>query len=56
MPECADAKLFQVLGRQARKDPLANLVLAECGLIPFEAQAPQPTHKVHGGAHALPGA
>ena len=29
MPESGDAKLFQVLRRQARKDPFVNLVLAE---------------------------
>jgi hypothetical protein len=55
MPQCGDAKFFQVLSREARQDPLANLILAECRLIPSEAQALQPDHNVHNGAHsALP--
>ena len=51
MPNDCDAKLLQGLVRQARKDRLVNLVLAECRLILPEAQAPQPDHNVHGGAH-----
>ena len=47
MPERRYAKLLQVLRRQARQDRVVNLVLAECGLIPFEAKAPQPTSEVH---------
>ena len=47
MPECCDAKLFQVLRRQARKNRLVYLILAECCLILPEAQAPQPDHNVH---------
>ena len=53
MPECGDAKFFQVLGRQARKDRLVYLILAECRLIRPEAQAPQPDHDVHDGAPKL---
>jgi hypothetical protein len=48
--KCCDAKLFQVLVRQTRKNRLVYLVLAECCLILFEAKAPQPTRKVHDGA------
>ena len=51
MPECRDAKLLQVLFRQARKNRLVYLILAECRLILPEAQAPQPDHNVHDGAH-----
>jgi hypothetical protein len=51
VPQCANAKLFEVLSRQARKDPLANLVLTERSLVLSEAQAPQPDHDVHRGAH-----
>ena len=51
MPECANAKLFEVLGGEAREDPLGNLILAEDRLVPFEAKAPQPNHDVHDGAH-----
>jgi hypothetical protein len=43
MPNCCDAKLLQGLVRQARKNRLVYFVLAERRLIPFEAQAPQPT-------------
>jgi hypothetical protein len=50
MPQCGDAKLFQVLSREARQDPLVNLVLAEDRLILPEAQAPQPDHDVHDSA------
>ena len=47
VPERCDAKLLQVLVRQARKNRLVYLVLAECRLILPEAQAPQPDHDVH---------
>ena len=47
MPECCDAKLLQVLFRQARKNRLVYLILAERSLILPEAQAPQPDHNVH---------
>jgi hypothetical protein len=48
-----NADFFQVLLRQARQDPLVYLVFAECGLVPFEAQAPQPSTEVHDGALRL---
>jgi hypothetical protein len=47
VPECRDAKLFEVLGGEAREDPLVDLVVAKCSLVFFEAQAPQPDHHVH---------
>ena len=50
MPNGRDAKLLQVLRRQAREDRLVDLVLAECRLVLPEAQAPQPDHDVHDGA------
>ena len=50
MTDCCDAKLLQGLVRQARKDRLVYLILAECSLILPEAQAPQPEHNVHDGA------
>src|SRR5262245_31168804 len=50
VPECCDAKLLQVLVRQAREDRLVYLILAECRLILPEAQAPQPDHDVHDSA------
>ena len=40
MPNCCDAKILQVLVRQARKNRLVYLVLAERRLITFEAKAP----------------
>ena len=50
MPNCRDAKLPQGLVRQARKNGLVYLILAECRLVPFEAKAPQPIPEVHDGA------
>ena len=49
MPNCCDAKLLQGLVRQARKNRIVYLVLAERRLILFEAKAPQPTAEVHEG-------
>src|SRR6516162_314359 len=49
MPKCCDAKLLQVLVRQARENRLVYLVVAESRLIPSEAKAPQPDHDVHDG-------
>ena len=54
MPERRDAKLFQVFRRQARKNRLVNLILAERSLILSKAKAPQPDHDVHDGAQAPP--
>ena len=42
---------FRSSCRQARKNRLVYLILAECRLILPEAQAPQPDHNVHDGAH-----
>ena len=50
MSDKSDTKILQVLGRQARQDRVVDLILAECGLILFEAKPPQPTSDVHGGA------
>jgi hypothetical protein len=50
MPNCRDAKLLQGLVRQARENRLVYLILAECRLVPSEAQAPQPDYNVHDGA------
>ena len=51
-----DAKLLQVLFRQAWKNRLVYLIFAECRLILFEAKAPQPTPDVHHRALTLAGA
>src|SRR5262249_7713204 len=45
------AEFLQVLVRQARKNRLVYVILAEDRLILPEAQAPQPDHDVHDGAH-----
>jgi hypothetical protein len=50
MAQRCDAKLLQVLCRQARQDRLVYLILAEYRLILPEAKAPQPDHDVHDGA------
>ena len=41
VPKRRDAKLFQVLVRQARENRLVYVILAECSLILPEAQAPR---------------
>jgi hypothetical protein len=51
MPGCGDAKLLQVLVPQARENRLVFVILAEDRLVLAEAQAPQPDHDVHDGAH-----
>jgi hypothetical protein len=51
MPKCGDAELLQLLVRQARKNRLVYLILAECSLVFPKAKAPQPNHNVHEGAH-----
>ena len=51
VPNRGDAKLLQGLVRQARKNRLVYVILAECRLVLPEAQAPQPDHDVHDGAH-----
>ena len=51
-PTSADApSLLQVLSRQIGQDRLIYLVLAEDRLVLAEAQASQPDHHVHDGAH-----
>ena len=55
VPDCCDAKLLQGLVRQARKDRLVYLVLAERSLILREAKAPQPDHDVHEGRPSIMG-
>ena len=50
VPDRRDAKLLQLLVRQARKNRLVYVILAECRLVLPEAQAPQPDYNVHDGA------
>ena len=50
MSKRRDAKLLQVLVRQARENRLVYVILAEDRLVLAEAQAPQPDHDVHDGA------
>ena len=50
MPNRGDAKLSGLV-RQARKNRLVYVILAECRLVFPEAQAPQPDHNVHDGAY-----
>ena len=53
MTNGTDADFLQVLLGEVREDPLVDLVVAESHLVFFEAQAPQPDHNVHDGAHNL---
>ena len=50
MANGADAELFQVLRRQARKNRFVNFVFAKCRGIPLEAEALQPLCGIHGVA------
>jgi hypothetical protein len=50
MSDDADAKLLQVLVRQARENRLVYVILAERSLILSKAKAPQPNHDVHDDA------
>jgi hypothetical protein len=47
MPDNTDAKVLQILRREVRQDRIVDRVVAECRLILFEAEAPQPTPEVH---------
>ena len=49
MPKCRNAKLLQVLVRQARENRLVYVIIAEDPLILPEAKAPEPDHNVHDG-------
>jgi hypothetical protein len=51
MTDGTDADFLQVLLCQIREDPLVDFVVAECLLVFFEAQAPQPDNHVHDDAH-----
>ena len=51
MTKRGDTKLLQVLVRQPWENRLVYVILAEDRLILREAQAPQPDHDVHDGAH-----
>ena len=51
MTNRTNADFLQVLLGQVREDPFVDLVVAESRLVFFEAQAPQPDHDVHDGAH-----
>ncbi len=51
VPKRGDTKLLQVLVRQARKNRFVYVILAEDRLVLPKAQAPQPDHNVHDGAH-----
>ena len=52
MADRTNANFLQVLQREAREDPLAYLVLAECPLVLFETHAPQPNRDVHDASPA----
>jgi hypothetical protein len=55
VPQRSDAKLLEVLRRQAWQDRLVYRVFAGCRLIPPEAQAPQPDHNIHDGRPSIMG-
>jgi len=47
MPDQGDAEILRILGRQARQDPLVDLVVAERRHIKLKAQILQPRRYVH---------
>jgi hypothetical protein len=49
-----DTEVLQVFRSEVRKNRLVYLVVAESGLIPSEAKAPQPDHDVHDGTQSVP--
>src|ERR1700747_956048 len=53
MANGTDADFLQVLLCQVREDPLVDFVIAECRLVFFEAQVPQPDHNVHDGRPSI---
>jgi hypothetical protein len=55
MANGTDADFLQVLLCQVREDPLVDFVVAECRLVFFETQAPQPDHDVHDGRPSIIG-
>ena len=55
MAKRGNAKLLQVLVRQARENRFIYVIIAEDRLIPSEAKAPQPDHNVHRGAPTFSG-
>jgi hypothetical protein len=44
----SDPEVLHVLGRQTRQGRIVDPILAEYGLILFEAKLPQPTSDIHG--------
>ena len=54
MTNRTNADFLQVLLREAREGPFVYFVLAKCGLVLFEAKAPQPSSEVHDNAQAPP--
>src|ERR1700736_459194 len=50
MPNRGDAHLSEVLGGELREDLGVDVVFAECRLVPFKAEAPQPPSDLHGQA------
>src|SRR5262249_53218299 len=52
MPKRRDAKLLEVLVRQARQNRLVYVIFAENCLVLPKAQALQPDHNVHDGPRA----
>ena len=51
MPEDVTPSSFRSSCVRLGRNRLVYLVVAECRLVLPEAQAPQPDHNVHGGAH-----
>ena len=47
MSDNNDTQIFKSSAVKARQERFVNLIVAECRLIPFEAEAPQPSSNIH---------
>ncbi len=47
MADCADPKLFEIVGSWLWQDALVDLVIAKCLLVAFKPEPPQPSPYVH---------
>ncbi len=47
MPDQGDAKILEIIGRQARQDRLVDLVISEGRRIALKTQILQPLRNVH---------
>jgi hypothetical protein len=54
MADCADPKLFEILGSELWEDALVDLAIAKCLLVAFKPEPPQLSPYVHRVAPMFP--